>query len=198
MLNLKIHSIKRTFDILLSAILLIIFGWLILLLIAIAAIDVGKGVFFQIRIGQYGKCFTIFKICTMQICCDDITRYGRFLRRSKLDELPQLLNIFLGQMSFVGPRPDVPGYYDTLEGEARKLLELKPGLCSRAALKYLNEEVLLATQVEPLRYNDEVIFPDKVKLNLEYYYNRSFPGDIRILFECFKQGLRGFTGLVNL
>ncbi len=119
----------------------------------------------------------------MQVCCGTISSYGNFLRSSKLDELPQLLNIFLGTMSFVGPRPDVPGYYDTLEGEAQKILELKPGLCSRAALKYYNEETLLAKQKEPLKYNDEVIFPDKVRMNLEYYYNRSFFGDLKIILE---------------
>ena len=103
-----------------------------------------------------------------------------------MDELPQLFNILLGQMSFVGPRPDVPGYYDKLQGEARKLLELKPGLCSRAALKYFNEEALLAKKQDPLKYNDEVIFPDKVRMNLEYYYNRSFLEDLRILGAFFR------------
>lgn len=81
----------------------------------------------------------------------------------------------------------MPGYYDRLEGEARLLLELKPGLCSRAALKYFNEETLLAQQPHPLAYNDEVIFPDKVRMNLEYYYNRGFLEDLRILGECFKK-----------
>ncbi len=112
-----------------------------------------------------------------------ISAYGSFLRQYKLDELPQLLNIFLGQMSFVGPRPDVLGYYDQLQGEFRKILELKPGLCSRAAIKYYNEESLLETQQNPKKYNDEVIFPDKVKMNMEYYYNRSFLTDMRILWE---------------
>lgn len=120
----------------------------------------------------------------MQVCCGTISRYGNFLRNSKFDELPQLLNILGGQMSFVGPRPDVPGYYDRLQGEARKLLELKPGLCSRAAIKYFNEESLLAQQPDALHYNDTVIFPDKVQMNLEYYYNRSFMEDLRIFWAC--------------
>mgnify|MGYP002015424457 FL=1 len=114
----------------------------------------------------------------------NISNYGKFLRRSKLDELPQLLNIILGQMSFVGPRPDIPGYYDQLQGDSRKLLKLKPGFCSRAALKYFNEEALLAAQQDPLYYNDTVIFPDKVQMNLEYYYNQSFLEDLRILWKC--------------
>ena len=87
-------------------------------------------------------------------------------------------------MSFVGPRPDVPGYYDTLQGEVRLILNLKPGLCSWAALKYYNEETLLAQQENPLLYNDTIIFPDKVKMNLQYYYHRSFWGDILILWAC--------------
>ncbi len=118
----------------------------------------------------------------MQVCCGTISKYGNFLRNSKFDELPQLLNILWGQMSFVGPRPDVPGYYDRLQGEERKILELKPGLLSRAALKYYNEEDILNAQQVPLKYNDEVIFPDKVRMNLDYYYNRSLREDLRILW----------------
>ena len=112
-----------------------------------------------------------------------ISRYGNFLRKSKLDELPQLLNILLGQMSFVGPRPDIPGYYDRLKGEDRKILELKPGLCSWAAIKYFNEDEELKLHTNPLEYNDEIIFPDKVRMNLEYYYNQSFSEDIKILWK---------------
>lgn len=118
----------------------------------------------------------------MHINTGRISSYGKFLRRSKLDELPQLLNILLGQMSFVGPRPDVLGYYDQLQGEARKILELKPGLCSWTALKYIDEDALLQRQKNPLKYNDEVIFPDKIKMNLAYYYNRSFLEDLKILW----------------
>ena len=111
-----------------------------------------------------------------------ISLFGRFLRRSKLDELPQLLNILLGQMSFVGPRPDIPGYYDKLEGESREILALKPGLTSEASIKYAKEEELLNQQVDPLAYNNNVIFPDKVKMNLKYYYNQSIFLDLQILF----------------
>ncbi|MEM0588930.1 sugar transferase [Aequorivita flava] len=174
------------FDIIFSLILLIHLCWFLALLILIAAFDKGKALFLQIRIGQYGRPFTLFKIRSIHSSNGTISNYGRFLRRSRLDELPQLLNIFLGQMSFVGPRPDVPGYYDALQGESRKILELKPGLFSRAALKYINEESLLAKQKDPMKYNDEIIFPDKVKMNLEYYYNRSFFGDIQIMAVCIK------------
>lgn len=91
-------------------------------------------------------------------------------------------------MSFVGPRPDIPGYYDTLQGEDRKILELKPGLCSWAALKYYNEDEILRLQQNPLEYNDKVIFPDKVRMNLKYCYTQSFWGDIRILWKTVRRG----------
>lgn len=153
----------------------------------IAHFDTGKGIFSQVRIGQFGKPFAIYKLRSIHYKKQRISSYGKFLRNSKLDELPQLVNILLGQMSFVGPRPDVPGYYDKLQGEARKILQLKPGLLSKAALKYYNEESVLKKQTHPLKYNDEVIFPDKVKMNLEYYYKRSFSEDMRVLWEFFKQ-----------
>lgn len=112
-----------------------------------------------------------------------ISPYGRFLRKYKLDELPQLLNILIGDMSFVGPRPDIPGYYDKLIGEDRKILELKPGLCSRAAIKYFNEDEELRLHENPLEYNNNVIFPDKVKMNLNYYYKQSFWEDLCIMWK---------------
>ena len=125
----------------------------------------------------------------MQGPAQRISSVGRFLRRSKLDELPQLGNIIAGQMSIVGPRPDVAGYYDKLEGELRKILELKPGLTSPAALKYYNEEQLLAQHPDPAYFNDHVIFPDKVRLNLMYFYNRSFIGDFKIIWDTiFRRG----------
>lgn len=180
--------IKRIFDFSLAAIGLIFSGWIIFILVVIAHFDSGgKGIFKQIRIGQHGKPFHIYKIRSMHIETNAISSYGRFIRKFKLDELPQLLNILKGDMSFVGPRPDIPGYYDKLEGEDRKILELKPGLCSWAAIKYYNEEALLATQDNPLKYNDKVLFPDKVKLNLEYYYRQSFIEDFKILFNTAKR-----------
>ena len=105
------------------------------------------------------------------------------MRHSKLDELPQLWNIIIGNMSFVGPRPDIAGYYDLLQGENRKILELKPGLTSLASIKYAHEEYILAQQENPLGYNDTVIFPDKVKMNLEYYYSNSIYGDLKIIWK---------------
>ena len=111
-----------------------------------------------------------------------ITKIGVFLRKYKLDELPELWNVLKGEMSLVGPRPDVPGYADYLKGEDRKILNLRPGITGMASLKYANEEEILAEQDNPQRYNDEVIFPDKVKLNLEYYENQTLWLDIKIIF----------------
>ncbi|MCB0452958.1 MAG: sugar transferase [Aequorivita sp.] len=176
-------DLKRLFDIVLSGIGLIFLGWLILILILLAYFDTGKGIFLQKRIGQYGKPFNIYKISSIKVSSRSISKFGKFLRKSKVDELPQLLNVFFGQMSFVGPRPDIPGYYDKLEGEDRKILELKPGLTSEASLKYYNEESILKNKDEPLDYNDTVIFPDKVKMNLEYYYKQSFTEDLRIILK---------------
>jgi lipopolysaccharide/colanic/teichoic acid biosynthesis glycosyltransferase len=153
----------------------------------IACVDTkSNGLFFQQRVGRYGKLFTIFKLRTMAAKSGHISVYGAFMRKYKIDELPQLLNVFLGKMSMVGPRPDIVGYYDTLIGENRKILELKPGLTSEAALKYRNEEQLLKLQTQPQKYNDEVILPDKVALNLNYYYQRTFFGDLRILLNTLK------------
>jgi len=152
----------------------------------------GGGVFFiQKRVGQHGKLFSIYKFRSMNINHGGdsvsvsgekrITQLGAILRKYKIDELPALWNILKGEMSLVGPRPDVPGYADKLIGQSRLILELRPGITGPASLKYSNEEELLVKVENPKKYNDEVIFPDKVKINLEYYYNRSFFGDIKII-----------------
>lgn len=174
--------IKRIFDIFFSLLTLILVGWIVVIATFIAFFDTKSfGIFLQDRIGQYGKSFQILKIKSMNDSTKKISFFGKFLRKSKIDELPQLLNILLGQMSFVGPRPDISGYYDKLEGENRKILELKPGLTSLASIKYANEEELLTKQINPLLYNDTVIFPEKVKMNLEYYYKQSFLLDLQII-----------------
>ena len=174
--------LKRTFDFLASLVSIFLFCWIILICIIIASIDTkSTGLFIQKRIGQFGKPFNIFKIKSMNDTTKKVSAFGNFLRKSKLDELPQLLNILLGQMSFVGPRPDVPGYYDKLKGEERKILELKPGLSSEASIKYAHEEEVLNQKENPLEYNDTIIFPDKIKMNLEYYYKQSILVDLQIL-----------------
>ena len=175
--------VKRIFDLLLSLVGFLAVGWLLFIFWIMASIDTrSNGLFIQERIGQWGKVFKIYKLKTMHPVTANISRLGLFLRKTKIDELPQLWNVLKGEMSFVGPRPDVAGYYDLLEGEARKILELKPGISSEASLKYKNEDWLLAQQDNPLQYNDRVLFPDKVRMNLEYYYHRSFFGDIRIIW----------------
>ncbi|WP_177732596.1 sugar transferase [Flavobacterium inviolabile] len=186
---------KRLFDVVL-AILLLMIGLLLMVVVWLLSAIATKsnGLFFQKRIGQFGKTFTIIKFRTMRSIALRDPVSGEYvnraiippvcaaLRKYKLDELPQLINIISGDMSFVGPRPDLPGYYDQLEGEERKILQLKPGVTCEASIKYADEENLLKKQKNPEQYNDEVIFPDKVKMNLEYYYKRSFFGDIKILF----------------
>ena len=164
--------------------------WPILLVSFIAAtIDTNSfGIFTQIRVGQNGKFFKIFKLKTMTWENDKpiVSKCGFFLRKYKVDELPQIFNILRGEMSIVGPRPDIPGYYDILKGTNRKLLVLKPGLTSRASIKYKNEEQILSKQSNPLDYNDTVIFPDKVKMNLEYLENNSLIIDLQIVYETLK------------
>lgn len=110
-----------------------------------------------------------------------ITPLGAKLRMYKIDELPELWNVLIGDMSFVGPRPDVPGYADKLEGEAKRVLLLKPGITGPASLKYRNEEELLAEQDNPIEYNDKVIYPDKVRINLYYLDHYSFWKDIEMI-----------------
>jgi lipopolysaccharide/colanic/teichoic acid biosynthesis glycosyltransferase len=111
-----------------------------------------------------------------------ITPLGAKLRKYKLDELHELWNVLIGDMSFVGPRPDVPGYADQLEGEDRLILKLRPGITGPASLKYRNEEEILAKVDDPQRYNDEVIYPDKVRINRYYAEHYSFTKDIQMIF----------------
>ena len=183
--------IKRLFDIFFSGVLFFLLFWVLFLVWLLAMVDTRtNGIFIQDRIGQYGKRFKIYKFRTMQVSQNPgdfkISRIGRLLRNYKLDELPQLINVLKGEMSIVGPRPDVAGYYDLLENENRKIIELKPGLTSLASLKYYNEEVVLKQQVNPLDYNDKVIFPDKIRMNLEYYQHHTFYGDLKIITATFK------------
>jgi len=180
---------KRFFDIIFSFLSLVLIAPFIIISWLLACIDTQtNGIFIQQRIGQYGKSFLIYKLRTMHPKKNTISNIGAFLRKLKLDELPQLLNILQGTMSLVGPRPDIAGYYDVLEGEERLLLNLKPGLTSEAAIKYANEEALLKQQENPLQYNDTILFPDKVQLNLAYYYNHTFLGDLKIILKTFFVG----------
>lgn len=175
-------------------------GWIILLGWTISFISTGEsGFFLQKRVGQNGRIFTIVKLRTMKSTIpenpvfhspDKLTRIGRFLRKSKIDELPQLFNVLAGQMSFVGPRPDVEGFADRLKGEEMKILLLKPGITGPASLKYADEEKILMAEADPVKYNAEVIYPDKVKINLWYFYNRNFLYDVKILALTFIRMIR--------
>ncbi|WP_298222784.1 sugar transferase [Flavobacterium sp.] len=177
-------QLKRIFDLLFSVIALILVGWLIVICFVIASLETqSNGIFKQKRVGQFGKLFTIFKLKTMHPKTEAVTFFGKYFRKYKLDELPQFYNVLIGDMSIVGPRPDVPGYYDQLTGEERKILELKPGITSEASLKYYNEDAILEQQQDPVGYNDTVIFPDKVRMNLDYYYKRNFNTDLKIIWQ---------------
>lgn len=174
--------IKRLFDFVFSLLGLLFLGGILLICILIASIDTKSfGLFIQSRIGQHGIPFNIFKIKTFSDSSKTTTPFGRFLRASKLDELPQLLNVLLGSMSFVGPRPDVSGYADVLKAEDRIILSVKPGITGLASLKYRNEEEILLQQEFPQIYNDEVIWPDKVRINKWYVCNHTLWMDLRIL-----------------
>lgn len=168
----------------LSLLAIIILLPVFFILLIVASFDTGfPGIFRQERIGRFGKAFVIYKFRTYHFKKHTKSRVGMMMRRTKLDELPQLYNILKGDMSLVGPRPDIAGYYDKLHGEDRLILNLKPGLTSEAGIKYKNEDEILSQQINPLQYNDEILFPEKVKLNLKYYYTLSFKNDLNILLK---------------
>ncbi len=187
---------KRALDLSLSLLLLpitlplIVIGW-----IAAAWETKENGFYSQIRIGKEGKPFKLLKIKTMKsskgttvTTSSDprITRSGRIMRRVKIDELPQLFNVIKGDMSLVGPRPDVPGFADKLTGEDRIVLNIPPGITGPASLKYKDEEEILAKVDDPEKYNKEVIWPDKVKINKEYVKHWSLKRDLIILWQTIK------------
>lgn len=177
---------KRIFDVFFAFVGLVLTGWFLILIFIVVTLTTGQnGIFMQERIGQYGKKFRIYKFRTVNWDRNETFRIsilGRFLRKSKIDEWPQLLNVLFNDMSFVGPRPDVAGYYDMLEGNYRKLLTLKPGITGPASLVYRDEEKILAMQENPLKYNDEIIFPDKLRINMAYYERHSIGLDLQIVF----------------
>ena len=186
--------VKRTFDLIASFFgLLLLFPVLLVVSVLVALDSRGPIIFKQQRVGRHGKLFTMVKFRTMKVKQESsstvsvkgdkrITWIGAFLRKTKIDELPELWNVLVGEMSLVGPRPDVEGYADQLQNESRKILELRPGITGPASLKFANEEALLASVDNPERYNREVIYPEKVKLNLEYYYQQNLMLDIKIIF----------------
>lgn len=194
----KDFFIKRSFDILLAIVGLVFSFWLILLAWIVASIETkSNGFFIQKRVGKDAKLFKLIKIKSMKkvagvsttnTAANDvrITKSGKFFRNTKIDELPQLINVLFGQMSFVGPRPDVAGYADKLEGKDRIMLSIRPGITGPASLKYKNEEELLSLQQNPEHFNDNVIWPDKVKINIDYVNNWSLKGDIMYILKTIK------------
>ncbi len=188
--------IKYLFDRIFSFIGLIIISPFLLVVYILHKIRMPKGDFLyrQVRVGKDGRLFRIFKIRTLRdnseasgsvTVADDerILPFGRWLRESKVDTFLELINILIGDMSFVGPRPDVPGYADKLEGDDRIILKMRPGLTGTASIKYRHEDQILAQQADPQKYNDEVIWPDEVKINKEYYENWSLWSDVKILWK---------------
>lgn len=180
------------FDRLMAMVGLLSLWWLMLLVaICIKVKMPGPVLFRQQRVGRKGRLFTLVKFRTMLVNHGGnsvsvagesrITPLGSVLRRWKLDELPELWNVLLGDMSFVGPRPDVPGYADTLTGEDREILQLRPGITGPASMKYRNEEEILSAVENPQKYNDEVIFPDKVRINRLYLHDHSFFLDLKMI-----------------
>lgn len=199
--------IKYIFDRTLSF-LGLLFLWPVLLVIAVLIrwkMPGGPVIFEQTRVGKDAKLFTIYKFRSMTPSHDGssisvagearITPLGAKLRRFKIDELPELWNVLKGDMSFVGPRPDVPGYADKLEGEDRELLRLRPGITGPATLKYRSEDRMIANYVAKkkkegdtrdeqeiaLEYNDQVLYPDKVRINRYYLHHYSFAKDLQML-----------------
>ncbi len=195
MLTRRERIVKRLFDITFAVVGIVVTLPVIIIVWAVASVETrSNGLFVQKRIGQHGKPFYVWKIKTMkpvsgmestvttsQDC--RITKSGAFFRKTKIDELPQLFNVLFGQMSFVGPRPDVPGFADLLEGEDRIILSLRPGITGPASLKYKDEETLLSKVQDPERYNKEVIWPDKVKINKAYIRNWSLSKDVGYLIK---------------
>lgn len=186
-------TLKYIFDRLMALIGLLLL-WPILLIVAVLVrvkMPDGPIIFRQQRVGKGGRLFTIYKFRTMSVCHSGssvsvagearITPLGAALRKYKLDELPELWNVLIGDMSFVGPRPDVPGYADKLQGDDRIILTLRPGITGPATLKYRDEESLFATVDNPVKYNDTVIYPDKVRINKQYAQHISLLTDIHII-----------------
>lgn len=189
--------LKYIFDRLVSLIGLLVL-WPIFIIVAIlikVKMPGGPVLFVQKRVGRFGKLFKVHKFRSMTVRKETdavtgvaaaetarITPLGEKLRKYKLDELPELWDVLIGKMSFVGPRPDIPGYADQLQGEDREILKLRPGITGPASLKYRNEEDILASVDNPQQYNDEIIYPDKVRLNKYYLHHYSFIKDIQMIF----------------
>ena len=187
--------LKRLMDIVISgSALLVIWPVLLIVAIAIKVDDPGPVFYRQVRVGRGGKTFRIFKFRTMVVDADKkglaitvgrdnrITRVGALLRKTKLDELAQLINVFTGEMSFVGPRPEVQKYVDMYTPYQRQVLLVRPGITDYASIAYRNENDMLAGAEDPERMYIDVIMPDKIELNMKYLREISPLADIRLIF----------------
>ena len=186
--------VKRSFDIVTSFFGLILLSPVLLLITLLIKLKMNGRVFFrQKRVGRNGKLLWLLKFRTMienhngSVITvkgeNRITPLGAWLRKYKIDELPELWNVLKGEMSLVGPRPDVPGYADTLRGEAREILSLRPGITGPATIKFYNEEEILAEKPDPRKYNDEILYPLKTRINLYYLRHQNFWWDLKLIFK---------------
>lgn len=189
---------KRIFDILASGFGLLVLSPIFLIMAIWIKLDSNGPVFYrQMRVGRHNKDFRIFKFRSMRVGSDKgslvtiggrdprITRSGYFIRKFKLDELPQLINVFVGDMSLVGPRPEVRHYVDFWTEEQMHVLDVRPGITDPASIKFRNENELLETAEDPEKYYIEVIMQEKIKLYLEYVEKTSFWYDIKLIFKTF-------------
>lgn len=189
---------KRLFDILLSGLGLLIISPLFLIVAIWIKLDSPGPIFYrQVRVGRYNKDFRIFKFRSMRIGSDKgslvtiggrdprITRSGYFIRKFKIDELPQLINVLVGDMSLVGPRPEVRHYVNYWTEEQMHVLDVRPGITDPASIKFRNENELLAQAEDPEKYYIEVIMQEKIKLYLNYVKKNSLWYDIKLIFQTF-------------
>ncbi|MSL47144.1 sugar transferase [Escherichia coli] len=190
---------KRFFDVVASGIGLILLSPLfIILTIWIKCDSIGPVFYKQVRVGRNNMDFQLFKFRSMRVGSDKkglitvgghdprITRSGYYIRKYKLDEFPQLINVFKGDMSLVGPRPEVRKYVDMYTEEQMHVLDVRPGITDLASIRYRNENELLERVNDPDKYYVEVIMPDKLRINLEYVARHSFTFDIRLIFQTFR------------
>lgn len=189
---------KRIFDVAASGLGLLALSPLFLILAVWIKCDSAGPVFYrQVRVGRNNKDFKLFKFRSMRVGSDKkglitvgghdprITRSGYFIRKYKLDELPQLINVFIGDMSLVGPRPEVRKYVDMYTAEQMHVLDVRPGITDMASIRYRNENELLEQSDDPDKYYVEAVMQDKLRLNLEYVERHSFFFDIRLIFQTF-------------
>lgn len=190
---------KRLFDIVASGFGLIVLSPLFLILAVWIKLDSPGPVFYrQVRVGRDNRDFRIFKFRSMRVGADKgslvtigghdprVTRSGYIIRKLKLDELPQLINVFVGDMSLVGPRPEVRHYVDYWTPEQMRVLSVRPGITDPASIKFRNENELMEKAEDPEKYYIEVIMQEKLRLYLEYVDHHSFFGDIGLIFKTFK------------